>query len=102
MCLPVLLVVLLSASGYLGDECHLTPVIHVLQYPGCMYSLCTHQILIMYSGIPKPIPSFACTGRCTSYVQVRHEGGGEDLKFSKEIGRISNYCLRTNYHLILR
>merc|ERR1712071_475171 len=38
-----------------ADECHLTPVIHVLQYPGC---------------IPKPIPSFACTGRCTSYVQV--------------------------------
>jgi len=38
-----------------GDECHLTPVIHVLQHPGC---------------IPKPIPSFACSGRCTSYVQV--------------------------------
>merc|ERR1711970_557516 len=56
----MLLVVLLSASLFLAanvraDECHLTPVIHVLQYPGC---------------IPKPIPSFACTGRCTSYVQV--------------------------------
>ena len=38
-----------------ADECHLTPVIHVLQYPGCT---------------PKPIPSFACAGRCTSYVQV--------------------------------
>nr|ABX55998.1 bursicon alpha [Daphnia arenata] len=38
-----------------ADECQLTPVIHVLQYPGC---------------IPKPIPSFACTGKCTSYVQV--------------------------------
>ncbi|XP_023288144.1 bursicon [Orussus abietinus] len=38
-----------------GDECQLTPVIHVLQYPGC---------------IPKPIPSFACTGRCSSYLQV--------------------------------
>ncbi len=38
------------------DECHLTPVIHVLQHPGC---------------IPQPIPSFACTGRCTSYVQVK-------------------------------
>ena len=38
-----------------GDECHLTPVIHVLQHPGC---------------IPKPIPSFACSGKCTSYVQV--------------------------------
>ena len=39
-----------------ADECHLTPVIHVLQYPGCT---------------AKPIPSFACAGRCTSYVQVR-------------------------------
>ncbi|XP_040572364.1 bursicon [Lepeophtheirus salmonis] len=37
------------------DECHLTPVIHVLEHPGC---------------ISKPIPSFACTGQCTSYVQV--------------------------------
>jgi hypothetical protein len=39
----------------MADECHLTPVIHVLQHPGC---------------VPKPIPSFACTGICTSYVQV--------------------------------
>jgi hypothetical protein len=38
-----------------SDECSVTPVIHVLQYPGC---------------VPKPIPSFACTGRCTSYLQV--------------------------------
>ena len=38
-----------------ADECQLTPVIHVLQYPGC---------------VPKPIPSFACMGKCTSYVQV--------------------------------
>lgn len=38
-----------------GDECSLTPVIHVLQYPGC---------------VPKPIPSFACIGKCGSYVQV--------------------------------
>ncbi|XP_051166315.1 uncharacterized protein LOC127284733 [Leptopilina boulardi] len=37
------------------DECQITRVIHVLQYPGC---------------VPKPIPSFACTGRCSSYVQV--------------------------------
>ena len=54
----MMLVLILSAclaSLVVGDECHLTPVIHVLQYPGC---------------IPKPIPSFACTGRCTSYVQV--------------------------------
>lgn len=38
-----------------ADECHIIPVIHVLQHPGC---------------VPKPIPSFACQGRCTSYVQV--------------------------------
>ncbi|GBN06156.1 hypothetical protein AVEN_191211-1, partial [Araneus ventricosus] len=37
-----------------GEECHLRPVIHVLQQPGC---------------IPKPIPSFACQGSCSSYVQ---------------------------------
>ena len=52
--LLILLTACLTTVAY-GDECHLTPVIHVLQYPGC---------------IPKPIPSFACTGRCTSYVQV--------------------------------
>lgn len=39
-----------------ADECQVTPVIHVLQYPGC---------------VPKPIPSFACIGRCASYLQVR-------------------------------
>lgn len=38
-----------------GNECQVTPVIHVLQYPGC---------------VPKPIPSFACIGRCSSYLQV--------------------------------
>ncbi|XP_052863315.1 bursicon [Anopheles cruzii] len=38
-----------------SDECQVTPVIHVLQYPGC---------------VPKPIPSFACIGRCASYIQV--------------------------------
>ncbi|KAJ6641231.1 Bursicon [Pseudolycoriella hygida] len=37
------------------NECQVTPVIHVLQYPGC---------------VPKPIPSFACIGRCASYLQV--------------------------------
>lgn len=41
--------------GHLGDDCQVTPVIHVLQYPGC---------------VPKPIPSFACVGRCASYIQV--------------------------------
>lgn len=40
----------------IGDDCQVTPVIHVLQYPGC---------------VPKPIPSFACVGRCASYIQVR-------------------------------
>ncbi|XP_050089639.1 bursicon [Anopheles aquasalis] len=38
-----------------ADDCQVTPVIHVLQYPGC---------------VPKPIPSFACIGRCASYIQV--------------------------------
>ena len=54
---PLLAVVALAglASMVTGDECNLTPVFHVLQYPGC---------------IPKPIPSFACMGKCTSYVQV--------------------------------
>ncbi|UXI23133.1 hippocampus abundant transcript 1 protein-like [Sarcoptes scabiei] len=37
------------------SECHLRPVIHILQRSGC---------------IPKPIPSFACYGTCNSYVQV--------------------------------
>lgn len=37
------------------DECQVTPVIHLLRYQGCL---------------PKPIPSFACTGRCSSYLQV--------------------------------
>ncbi|KAM3964982.1 LOW QUALITY PROTEIN: cuticle-tanning hormone bursicon [Aphomia sociella] len=37
-----------------GQECQMTPVIHVLQ-PGC---------------VPKAIPSFACIGKCSSYVQV--------------------------------
>jgi len=46
------------------DECQVTPVIHVLQYPGC---------------VPKPIPSFACTGRCSSYLQVRHLKSSHNL-----------------------
>ncbi|XP_053660505.1 calcium-binding protein 4-like [Anopheles marshallii] len=44
-----------GGSHYSGDDCQVTPVIHVLQYPGC---------------VPKPIPSFACIGRCASYIQV--------------------------------
>nr|UES72898.1 bursicon alpha 1 [Carausius morosus] len=43
------------SSNSIADECQVTPVIHVLQFPGC---------------VPKPIPSFACNGRCSSYVQV--------------------------------
>ena len=57
--LTIVAVVMLSSLSTTlvvkGDECHLTPVVHVLEYPGC---------------IPKPIPSFACAGKCTSYVQV--------------------------------
>jgi hypothetical protein len=54
--LPVMMFLLVGLVSVIrADECQLTPVIHVLQYPGC---------------IPKPIPSFACTGKCTSYVQV--------------------------------
>jgi len=37
------------------EECRLRPIIHQLKYPGC---------------IPKSIPSFACQGQCSSYVQV--------------------------------
>ncbi|XP_050072137.1 bursicon [Anopheles maculipalpis] len=44
-----------GGSRYSADDCQVTPVIHVLQYPGC---------------VPKPIPSFACIGRCASYIQV--------------------------------
>lgn len=57
------LVTLLFLAGNLerikADECHLTPVIHKLQYPGCQ---------------EKRIPSYACVGRCTSYVKVRVRG----------------------------
>ncbi|XP_021966563.1 bursicon [Folsomia candida] len=54
--LAVSLVLLLSSSGVvLGDDCRITPVLHVLQTPGCS---------------PMTIPSFACVGKCTSYVQV--------------------------------
>lgn len=51
----VILPYLVQDSQALGDECHLRPVIHVLRHPGC---------------VPKPIPSFACQGTCSSYVQV--------------------------------
>ncbi|GLH13563.1 hypothetical protein R5R35_002287 [Gryllus longicercus] len=51
----ILLTCALETTAPIADECQVTPVIHVLQYPGC---------------VPKPIPSFACTGRCSSYLQV--------------------------------
>lgn len=42
-----------SAEAIVGvDECQATRVIHFLEYPGC---------------VPKPIPSYACRGRCSSY-----------------------------------
>ncbi|KAK2576073.1 hypothetical protein KPH14_007410 [Odynerus spinipes] len=45
-----------NAKAIVGvDECRATPVIHFLQYPGC---------------IPRTIPSYACRGRCSSYLQV--------------------------------
>lgn len=53
--LGLLMLLGFTPSEVEADECHLTPVFHVLQHPGCN---------------PKPIPSFACTGKCTSYVQV--------------------------------
>ncbi|XP_023244240.1 bursicon-like [Centruroides sculpturatus] len=51
----ILLIIMPFGSKTRADECYLRPVIHVLQHPGC---------------VPKPIPSFACQGRCFSYVQV--------------------------------
>merc|ERR1712223_1190501 len=45
----------MTANQSLADECHLTPVIHKLQYPGCQ---------------DVTTPSYACVGRCTSYVKV--------------------------------
>ena len=49
----------LSSESNAANEksnCHIRPIIHLLKYPGC---------------VPKSIPSFACQGRCSSYVQVR-------------------------------
>ncbi|CAG0880809.1 unnamed protein product [Darwinula stevensoni] len=39
-----------------SEHCKLRPVVHVLEYKGCLKKL---------------IPSFMCQGSCTSYVQVR-------------------------------
>ena len=52
----VTVLVVIGVDVARADECSLRPVIHILSYPGCT---------------SKPIPSFACQGRCTSYVQVR-------------------------------
>ena len=51
----VIVMVVMGVDVARADECSLRPVIHILSYPGC-----TSQ----------PIPSFACQGQCTSYVQV--------------------------------
>nr|ACG50067.1 bursicon hormone alpha subunit [Callinectes sapidus] len=51
----VTVLVVIGVDVARADECSLRPVIHILSYPGCT---------------SKPIPSFACQGRCTSYVQV--------------------------------
>lgn len=49
-----------TAKAIIGvDECQATPVIHFLQYPGC---------------VPKPIPSYACRGRCSSYLFLQVSG----------------------------
>ncbi|RWS16401.1 mucin-5B-like protein, partial [Dinothrombium tinctorium] len=51
-----LILMFVCGHSYGNKEiCHLRPVIHLLKHPGCM---------------PKPIPSFACQGSCSSYVQV--------------------------------
>lgn len=43
-------------EGIIGvDECQVTRVLHTLRAPGC---------------VPKLIASYACTGRCSSYLQV--------------------------------
>ena len=77
--LAALVVPLFLVVNVRADECHLTPVIHVLQvvigsknkdFPSVWFA--PENLISQYPGcIPKPIPSFACTGRCTSYVQVK-------------------------------
>ncbi|CAB0035051.1 unnamed protein product [Trichogramma brassicae] len=47
---------LLTVCSLETDKCVMIPVIHILQHIGCL---------------PKPVPSFACIGKCSSYVQVR-------------------------------
>lgn len=66
-----------------SDECQVTPVIHVLQYPGC---------------VPKPIPSFACIGRCSSYLQVRKK---RKCVQYVEINMKTNHCFRKNFYFYL-
>lgn len=85
--LPSVSAVLLLSLGCVmfveaKDECQVTPVIHVLQYPGC---------------VPKPIPSFACTGRCSSYLQVTltvsHRIKGYTHIQNPNILYIAHYCV---------
>ncbi|XP_073955205.1 cuticle-tanning hormone bursicon isoform X1 [Choristoneura fumiferana] len=38
-----------------GQDCVMTPVVHILKHPGCQ---------------PQLIPSYACVGKCSSYLQV--------------------------------
>lgn len=46
----------IASESVMREECKLRPIIHHLKYPGC---------------VPKSIPSFACQGHCSSYVQVK-------------------------------
>lgn len=48
-------IALMSTESTQADMCNLRPVLHILQQPGC---------------ITKSIPTFACQGSCSSYVQV--------------------------------
>lgn len=63
----LLLVHLMPMFNCVKEDCHLRPIIHLLKHPGC---------------IPKPIPSFACTGKCSSYVQVCLESSFSFLRKS--------------------
>ncbi|XP_044002810.1 partner of bursicon-like [Aphidius gifuensis] len=47
------------------DECQVTRVLHTLRAPGC---------------VPKLIASYACTGRCSSYLQV---SGSKDWQMER-------------------
>lgn len=65
-----------------SDECQVTPVIHVLQYPGC---------------VPKPIPSFACIGRCSSYLQVRKISAKAECRLLSQNSKCDGFFLSWKY-----